>query len=487
MKICVIGTGAAGWMTANNLAQRTDVDEIVIIGSSKIPTIGVGESTTGRFDDFLETINGDASEFIRESGATIKYGVYYHRWSPKDFIHTLKSDLPYNRMGTTYNKYGRLLGKKPTDRWLHEYIDDVSWDMIKSNHVSIDASNITQRMRHKFEPVPNPPSEYVNSWQFEAANFIKYMQKMGQRNGKITILDAKVTGCEFAGDDITAIVLEDGTKVTADYYAISTGEQSFNESIFRCTYTSLGNILLTDKALFTPLEYENKRGQIHPYTVAQAMDYGWRWITPTYDRIGTGYAFSSKHVSVDEAVHEFRKDIGDMTIDPFVVDFKPRRLDRPFRSNHAFLGMAAGFMEPLDAPGLDLTVNHITTINEILDLPVELRTSTLDHHNLSKIHTSHWWTSFILCQYKTAHCDQTKFWEDQKNVKCDFYDEFMAQISDLSKVYNSTQMMFYSTIAGKDRQWDVGPDLADKELFPVMERQLPTMHHLDWLEMMRNP
>jgi hypothetical protein len=47
-------------------------------------------------------------------------------------------------------------------------------------------------------------------------------------------------------------------------------------------------------------------------------------------------------------------------------------------------------------------------------------------------------------------------------------------------------MMFYSTIAGKDRPWYVGADIANLNLLPVMERELPTMHHLDWLEMMRS-
>jgi tryptophan 7-halogenase len=485
MKICVIGTGAAGWMACNNLVQRADVDEVIIVGSSKIPTIGVGESTTGRFDDFLETINATAEEFIRESDATVKYGVYYHGWSPRDFIHTLKSQEPYYRMGTTYNHYGRLLGKKDPERWLHDYIDDVSWDMIKSNHVSINASDIVQRMRYKWEPIPNTPSEYTNTWQFEAGKFIGFMQKLAARNPKIRHVDALVTDCEYNGDDITGIVLEDGTKVTADYYVISTGETDFNERVFRAEYTSLGDVLLTDRALFTPLEYEDKRGQIHPYTVAKAMKYGWRWITPTYSRIGTGYAFSSKHVSDEEAIAEFVADIGDPTIKPFVVDFKPRTLKRTFRNNHAFVGMAAGFMEPLDAPGLDQAVNHITAIGELLDLPLGRRTRMLEQANRNKDTTSQWWTSFILCQYKTCHRNDTQFWIDQKAVKCDYYDELMANISDLSRVYNSTQMMFYSTIAGKDINWDCGDDLLNVDLIPVMEREMPTIHHLDWLESMR--
>ena len=485
MKIAIIGTGASGWMACNNLVQRKDVTEIVIIGSSKLPTIGVGESTTGRFDDFLETINATASEFIRESDASVKYGVYYHKWSPRDFLHSLKSELPYNRVGTYTNEYLRLLGKKDPDKWLHDYIDDVTWDMVKQNHVSINANDIEQRMRYKFDGCPNPPSEYTNSWHFEANKFIGFMRRLGQRNVKITEIDARVTGCDYWGDDIKEIVLEDGTKVTADYYIISTGETKFNEDVFNCKYISLSNYLLTDRALFTPLEYQDKRNQIHPYTVAQTMKYGWRWITPTYSRIGTGYAFSSRHVSDDEAIDEFRKDIGDMTIDPFVVDFKPRRLDRPFRGNHSFIGMAAGFMEPLDAPGLDLVAGSIIRINDILDLEGGERRAKSDQFSRDYVLNSQWWTSFILCQYKTSYRKDSQFWADQAGVDCHFYNELMSNISDIKRVYNSTAAMFYSTIAGKDLQWDTGFDLRNVELKPIMEQPLPTIHHLDWLEGMR--
>jgi len=482
MKIVIIGTGAAGWMACNNLVHRQDVTEIVIIGSSKLPTIGVGESTTGRFDDYLETINAQASDFIRESDATVKYGVYYHRWSPKDFLHSLKSENPYHRMGTYTNEYLRLLGKKDPARWLHEYIDDISWDMVKRNHVSMQAQDIEQRMRYQWEPTPNPPSEYTNSWQFEANKFIGFMRRLASKNPKITELDAKVIGVE---GDIDALVLEDGTKITADFFIISTGETKFNEEVFGCKYTSLSNYLLTDRALFTPLEYVDKRNQIHPYTVAQAMKYGWRWITPTYSRIGTGYAFSSSHVSDDEAIDEFRKDIGDMSIDPFVVDFKPRRLDNPYRANHVFLGMAAGFMEPLDAPGLDLVAGGIIQINELLDAPKEQRAEIARQKCEHFISSSKWWTSFILCQYKTSHRNDSQFWTDHKNVDCAFYDELMANLADIKKYYNSTAAMFYSTIAGKDITWDCGDDLRDVELKPVMEAPLPTIHHLDWLESIR--
>ena len=485
MKICVIGTGASGWIACNYLKQQKGVESVTIVGSSKLPTIGVGESATGRFDDFLETIDAHAEDFIRESDAAVKYGVYYTGWSDLDFFHALKSHQPYFRRGCNYNVYGRLLGKKPKDHWLHDYIDGESWDMIKKNHVSCNAYNVRGRMRHKWDRVDYPMDEYVNTWQFEANKFIEFMRRHAAKDSKVTEIDSRVVAAEYDGDRIVSIELDDGRKITADYFVISTGETAFNEQVFRANYISLGDVLLTDRALFYPLPYTDKAAEIHPYTCAKTMKYGWRWITPTYSRIGTGYAFSSKHVSDEDAIKEFVEDIGDPSIKPFVVDFKPRKIDRPFRSNHAFVGMAGGFVEPLDAPGLDMTFNSVTQIGEYLTWSAEEQQQRLADINLHAAKQHNWWSSFILLQYKTATRNDTDFWRDQKAVVCPWYEELMSSISDLSKVYNSTQMMFYSTMAGKNVQWPVGEDLEDVPLVPIDEAPMPTLHHLEFLETMR--
>ena len=72
------------------------------------------------------------------------------------------------------------------------------------------------------------------------------------------------------------------------------------------------------------------------------MKNGWRWITPTWSRIGTGYAFSSNHVSDDEAVKEFLEDIGDTSLEPNVVDFTPKVNKSTFGANYCNIGMANG-------------------------------------------------------------------------------------------------------------------------------------------------
>jgi hypothetical protein len=97
------------------------------------------------------------------------------------------------------------------------------------------------------------------------------------------------------------------------------------------------------------------------------MKNGWRWITPTQSRIGTGYVFSDNHISVDEATNEFLDDIGDKTIKPFLVDFNPKYIKNPFKTNSCTIGMSNGFLEPLDAPGLALTNGNIINLIDVLD------------------------------------------------------------------------------------------------------------------------
>lgn len=488
--ICIIGTGASGWMSCNYLKRLPWVRSITVIGSSKIPSIGVGESTTGRFMDFLSLIDGDAHEFIRESDASIKYGVMYEGWSPRRFLHTLRSEQPYSRLGWDQENYARLLGKKPREAWLHDYIDRECYEFSTQNMVSQDADQVVPTMRYLWDPdtprVFQP--EYTNSFHFEANKFIAYMKKVAERSDKVTIIDAAVVDCVYEGEEISKIILDDGREVTADYYIISTGETAFNERVFRAKYHSLGDVLLTDRAVFYPWEYRDKRSQIHPYTVAKTMKHGWRWITPTYSRIGTGYVFSSRHVSEGEVIDEFRRDMEEPTIEPRVVDFKPRAVINPFRKNHCFLGMAAGFLEPLDAPGLDITVNFLHQLDVHLGRTDQEREIDFVGNDINaRAYKKYmWFSAFILSQYKTSHRNDSQFWVDQKNVDCPWYDEIMENIQDISRTHVSHQIMFYATMAGKDIKWFSGYDLKKQPLFPVNNRPTPLEHHLDWLERIRN-
>jgi hypothetical protein len=218
------------------------------------------------------------------------------------------------------------------------------------------------------------------------------------------------------------------------------------------------------------------------------MKHGWRWITPTWSRVGTGYVFSNNHVSDDEAIHEFLQNVGDRNfkIDPFVVDFTPRKAIKSFKKNTCTIGMAGGFVEPLDAPGLSLTCNAILELTRIIT-----NRATIDASNKLMDWSYKLWVAFILCQYKTSSRDDTQFWKDAKNVNFPLYDEILAWITEKTTefppngvpggYYHSSlwePSMFWNTIAGKDINWNVSDTTP---LMKPKDTGIDGGHHLDYI------
>lgn len=477
MKLCIVGMGASGLLLANHLKHRDYIKEIVIIGSPKVPTIGVGESTTMSFHEMMiDTPDHDEAEFIKESHAAVKYGVYYHNWAKRNFLHGFKiTQRSYDtiRNGLEAIEYGKLLVNKDPDVDVHDLIGSEMVRFVNQNQVSLSWRN------------------YHHTYHFDAAKYIQYLTRLANAHHKVKIIYDTVVSCHYReNESIEYLQLESGEKVYGNYFVNTTGESK--ENIFNDEYESLGDVLLTDKAAVIPLEYTDKREQFHPYTVAQTMKYGWRWITPTWSRIGTGYVFSSKHVSEDQAIDELLEDIGDKTLQPRVVDFRPRYNKNFLKKNSCSIGMANGFLEPLDAPGLSFTTNMINHLDQLLEwnhgkfvMNVYPFPYMCDIRIINeKIRYDYnWWASFILAQYKTSTRNDTQFWEDHKNVYHQTYEDILSQMDELYDLEKNPRfahnaMMFYFTIAAKDVSWK--SNIKEKP-FPIKDFKYPTMHHLDWI------
>jgi tryptophan halogenase len=470
MHICIIGTGVSGLMSACELVKLDFVKKITIIGSKRIPSIKVGESTTYPFYDFVKR-NFDVSDFVQKSDATVKYGVYYSNWSKKDFIHFFTTDEPFLRNSHIERSYCELLANKDPDIHIHDLIGNKLWKTIQKNEVSLD-----------FDEQPH-------SWHFDAGKIKIFLKNHLKNNTKVTFFEDTIINCKFSFDDIIEYVIgENNTKYIADYFVNCCGSNEINEKIFKEEYFSLSSYLLTDKALVYPLKYKDKRKEFNPYTIAKTMKNGWRWITPTQSRIGTGYVFSSNHVSIDEATNEFINDIGDRSIDPFLVDFIPRYNVKPFKLNSCTIGLSSGFLEPLDAPGLAFTSGFIDTLVNFLSNMSKMKYKNMhgkkEHCKSANSHHSRyfeWWCSFILHQYKTCWRRDTPFWLDHKSVKCDFYEHIISSMEyvpmHLFEKYEYE--MFFKTTAAKDIQWKSKIKLKP---FPVEQLYTETIHHLDYIQ-----
>jgi hypothetical protein len=477
MHICIVGTGAAGWIACNYLKEFDFVEKVTIIGSSKIPPIGVGESNTVLLTSLLnflaEQNNFSIEEFIKESDAALKYGVMYENWSKNKFLHYFKTAEEFEEDQGNFgiNGYGRSLANKEKDVPLHDIMGKTLFDAVNNNEVLLNQT------------------AYDYSYHFDAAAFINFFKKIAMKNKKVAFFDDKVLGGEKQGDKVEKIYTEKNGNLSADFFIFATGDYEINEKFLEINYKDFSHILLTNKAVVYPLQYRDKRKEFHPYTIARAMDCGWRWITPTWSRVGTGYVFSSNHISEDQAIEELKSSAGNKNIEPFVVDFNPRHNERELHENWSTIGMASGFLEPLDAPGLSMTINAL--MNQIAPYLFYIKNnpnSSLEKNKfeiekINDISNSRFdfWCSFILAQYKTSNKNHTKFWIDQKNIIWEKYNDIMKNLDE----YNPSieKMMLYQTLAGKDIQWESSIKSA-----PLKTKDVSyfSVNHLDFIQGVRS-
>jgi tryptophan halogenase len=487
--ICTIGDGASGLMAANFFASRSYVSKVTHIGSSKIPSIGVGESTTLVFEDVHRMFDKDIQSFILQSHATVKTGVLYSNWGEQEYLNFFKPEGLFKKYKTDFIQYSNLLANKSKDVHIHDIFAKKLYRDAKQNKIPV--------INHKIHPLQQE-IYYGWSWHFDAAKYIAYLKRLLKRNkDKVTIIDDVVVDCEFKDDGlIDFITLESGQKIKADYYVVSTGTSTKSAKIFNIEYQDLSDKLLTDKALFFPKPYQEKQKEMHPYTIAKTMKYGWRWITPTWSRIGTGYVFSSKYITVDEAIKEFQEDIGDDTIVPNVVDFHPKYNKKTFNKNYITLGMCNGFLEPLDAPGLSISCGLTLILNELFkekEYITKIREGVYDDSDVIEQNKFveelyNGWTAFILTQYKNSHRSDSQFWIDQKNVKFEYLDNLMLNlynesITDIN--ISKTQLlnrdiiaMIQNALASRNVQWKTN---SNSTPFELDDSDYETIDHYDFL------
>ena len=471
MRLCIIGSGAAGLMAANYFNFWNPLTEIIVVGSPEILPIGVGESNTLSLVNFHNQMGISNEDFITQSDASVKTGVYYKNWSEHDFIHNFKGEEPWKTLQISAVSYFQSFGNKGGDTTFHDYYGHDLMEIIKQNHIFLDGGKT-----------------YPISYHFDAAKYINFLKTNLHTNAKrkISYIEKTVVACTFAENEkIDKIILDDNLVVKADYYIFAVGSSSFTEKILGIKYESLSDVLLTNKAFVYPLEFTNKRQQFHPYTVAKTMKCGWRWITPTWSRIGTGYVFSDRHITPEKALEEFLNDIGDNTITPRLIDFSPRYSKKTFYDNFCLLGMANGFLEPLDAPGLTLTIQALRELSVIFNEKYYLNDLESSHFYVEKsneemIFQYKFWASFILTQYKTSQRNDTDFWVDHKNVEYDYYNYLMdgMKMPTQNETLLRNRDMLYHTISAKNVTWDVP---YTRKPFKIPALSCDSMHHEDYI------
>ena len=325
--IIVLGGGTAGLVSALMLKRNFNI-EVTIIKSNEIGIIGVGEGSTEHWIEFINYCRIDWKELIRETDATVKYGIYFtNGWSKQNYYHNVFAD--------------RLV---TLSQYEYSFLDAVASN--KSQISTTDEYSLKNLVLNKYEKSPN-------QFHFNTFKLNQYLlKKCLERN--IKIIDDTINEVELDNNGIKN--LKGSRDYNANFYIDCTGFKRLLISKLGAKWKSYSNHLFMNEAIAFPT---GDTEEYTPYTEARKMNAGWLWRIPTFGRWGNGYVYNNNLITKDQAVEEVEKQYGHKIEVAKNVKFEPGALDRAWIKNCLAVGLCANFVEPLEASSIGTTIQQM--------------------------------------------------------------------------------------------------------------------------------
>lgn len=405
MRVCILGGGTAGWMTASALSKKLKkvVKSITLVESDAISTIGVGEATLPHIRFFNEGLGIDEKDFMRDTEATFKLGIEFCDWGQigDKYIH------PFGDFGEPINGvalYQHLLK-------LNKYgdfgvLDDYAYGIMA-------AKNDKFQMPHQGKTPLQQAFGYA--YQFDSGLYAKFLKRFSESNG-VRRIEGKVVDtaiCPKSGD-VTSITLDDGQQISADLFIDCSGFRGvLIEQALKSGYQDWSSWLPCNRAVAVQCE---RNGALSPYTRSTARTAGWQWRIPLQHRTGNGYVYWNEFISDDEATSQLLNNLDGPTIaEPKQLFFKTGRRNHFWKNNVVAIGLSAGFLEPLESTSIHLIQEGITTLLELF--PHE----TSDQLNISEYNSRmslqyERVRDFLLLHYVATKRDDSEMWRYFTNM-----------------------------------------------------------------------
>jgi len=397
--ICIIGGGTAGWMAAAYLKSRfADSVNIKIIYDHSNPVIGVGESTTPTFINFLNMIGIDYKELIKNINSTIKLGIKFTNWNGdnKRYYHSfnLFEQIP------SFIVDANLIAA-------YEILNGYDTGAETYNSANCDKMQI---------PVDgiNPAGSFA--LHIDGTLFSQFLKERFE--DKIEVIDDVIQDIDVDNNNITKIICKNNI-IESNFFIDASGLQSLCMKKLQNSYIDKSDYLYMDSSIPVQIQYNE---EIPPYTEALATSNGWIWKTPLSNRLGLGYVYSSKFTSDEDAKEDFKKHILEtykVKIKDFnrILRFTPGYWKEQWKGNCICIGLSSGFLEPLESTNIHMIINQLRLFSDLLDPKVNQW--TIKNYNKFIVNMYEQAFDFIRLHYNTKRTD-SNFWRAVNNNKPDW-------------------------------------------------------------------
>ncbi|TGX43484.1 tryptophan 7-halogenase [Sphingomonas naasensis] len=354
-RVVIVGGGTAGWMAAAALSAHLAGAGVAItlIESSDIGTVGVGEATIPTIRRFYAALGMSDAEVMQACQATAKLGIRFVDWlrPGHSFVH------PFGRFGQD------LKGLDFHHYWLKAR---AAGEPAPLDDYSLGA--LLAREGHATLPASDPGSQLgIFDWalHFDAALFAQHMRRFAEKMG-VTRIDARIVEVRQRPEDgfLDSLVLDSGASIAGDLFVDCSGFRSLllGETL-GIDYADWSHWLLCDGAFAVQSE---RAGPPPACTTVTARSAGWQWRIPLRTREGNGLVFSSRFQSDDDARKELLAAMpGKPVMEPRRLRFTPGRRAVAWAKNCVGLGLASGFLEPLESTSIALIETGIERLKQL--------------------------------------------------------------------------------------------------------------------------
>lgn len=421
-RVVIVGGGTAGWMTASYLkAAFGDRMDITLVESGKVGTIGVGEATFSDIRHFFEFLGLKERDWMPACNATYKLAVRFEDWREKGhyFYH------PFEQMRS-------VNGFPLTDWWLHERPTErfdkdcfVMASVIDAglSPRRLDGTLLDQPFNENAEEMEGltmsehqGKTQFPYAYHFEAALLAKYLTSYAVERGvKHVVDDVEEVALDERGWISQVRTAEHGD-LTGDLFVDCTGFRGvlLNKALEE-PFVSYQESLPNDSAVALQVPMDTEKRGIRPCTTATAQDAGWIWTIPLMGRVGTGYVYARDYLSPDEAERRLREFVGPEAEQAEANHIRMRigRSRNSWVKNCVAVGLASGFVEPLESTGIFFIHHAIEQLVKNFPGP-DWHTDHRDRYNTAVAHVMDGVREFLTVHYMAAKRSDTPYWRDTK-------------------------------------------------------------------------
>jgi len=417
MKITVIGSGTAGSLTSAFVAKEFPNATVEMIHSEKIGIIGVGESLSPHLPGVLGQLGVDEKRFMRETGAVFKYGNNMEDWTDtpdgpnvcRMFYWSNGLDKEFNWKNITSTFPDDL---KTTDVWLDVYKNNLAPDLNVYHH-NAECYQYSKNLKMPFDDDGNYliPATGTYAYHIDAEKTSVWIRENVCKQYGVIETVAHVEKVKTDETGISSVVLDNGREVTSDIWLDCTG-------LTRLLIGELTDEFVTyeankvNSAWVCPIEYEDKEIEQVNYTRSIRRDMGWQFSIALTNRIGTGLVYSDEYFSDDDALEYWHSIIkGRQIREPRLLKWKPGRLKTPNVGNCFAIGMAAGFIDPLEANAIASVIAGMKRVTWMLQ-----RNLDKDYYNRKITYYFDDIADYTAVHYTLSRRGDNHFWQDMRRI-----------------------------------------------------------------------